>query len=339
MHPGRLESPRSDIAADFRRADIIGTILTGLVLAMVNTLLTIALMSLIFTGDLAEHLTTGIGLGLGASAVIGLIMGLGSGLDGLYAGVQDASAAILGLAAASVAVAVAAPTRLDTVIAMMIVTTFCTGVTLLAMGRFRLGEIARFVPFPVIGGLLAGTGYLIVVGSIDILGGLGEGMRPGSMWPGVALAAGFFISSRRGWSSRAYLALLGVGIVGFHVVLAVAGTDRAEAVDTGLLLGSFRSGPLWPGLTLGSLGTADWGAVLAQVPTLVPIFLIVPVTVLLSLSAFEVETRTDLRIGRELRVTGWANIAAGLLGGPPGYHYLADTLVARRLVGGRRGSA
>ncbi|MGD2059287.1 MAG: SulP family inorganic anion transporter [Acidimicrobiia bacterium] len=339
MRPGRGELVEPDISSDFARSRVVGTILTGLVLAMVNTLLTIALMSVIFAGELADHLDLGIGIGLAASAVMGLIIGLGSGLAGHFAGVQDASAAILGLAAASVAVTLAEPIRLDTVLAMMIVTSLSTGLLFLAMGRFRLGEIARFVPFPVIGGLLAGTGYLIVIASLDILGGLGEDMRPGLLWPGLALAVGFVISSRRGWSSRIYLILLGVGIVGFHVVLAVAAIDRAEALEMELLLGSFPAGSLWPGLTLDSLARADWSAVLAQVPTLAPIFLIVAVTVLLYLSAVEVETRTDLQIGRELRVTGWANLASGVLGGPPGYLYLADTLVARRLVGGRRGAA
>ena len=41
----------------------------------------------------------------------------------------------------------------------------------------------------------------------------------------------------------------------------------------------------------------------------------------------------------ELRATGWANVAAGAVGGPPGYMYLADTLITQRLVGRRRGPA
>ncbi len=58
----------------------------------------------------------------------------------------------------------------DTVLVMMAVTSLATGVVFLLMGYFNIGEIARFVPFPVIGGLLAGTGYLILVGASGILG-------------------------------------------------------------------------------------------------------------------------------------------------------------------------
>lgn len=328
------------LADEFGRRRVVATVLTGLVLAMVNTLLTVALMSLIFKGALAEHLHLGIGIGLMSSAAISLIMGLGSGVAGLYAGVQDASAAILGLVAASVVAVLATGSALDTVLAMLIISSLATGFVILVMARFGIGEIVRFVPFPVVGGLLAGTGYLIVAGSIDILGGIDRETISGAgaalFWPGVILAAAFLISSRTGLSSRVYLLLLAASVAGFHLILAVSQLDRADARGMGLLLGPF-SGSLWPGPTLGSLAGADWSVILAEAPSLITILLIVPVTVLLYLSAIEVDTMTDLDVGRELRVTGWANIASGLLGGPPGYHYLADTLVTRRLVGGRRG--
>ena len=120
--------------------------------------------------------------------------------------VQDASAAILGLAAAAIAASVTSTRLLPTVVAMIVVTSLATGLTMYLMGRFRLGEIARFVPFPVVGGLLAGTGLLIVEGSVDILGGLSAASLPGdgafTFWPGVLLAISFFLASRLSWSSR-----------------------------------------------------------------------------------------------------------------------------------------
>nr|NIS41786.1 hypothetical protein [Desulfuromonadales bacterium] len=50
-------------------------------------------------------------------------------------------------------------------------------------------------------------------------------------------------------------------------------------------------------------------------------------------------TNSDLDLNAELRATGWANIAAGAVGGPPGYFYMSDTMIAHRLLGGRRGPA
>lgn len=340
VEPSRFES----LVSDFSPPRLIGTVFTGLVLAMVNALLSIALMTLIFQGEIEHLLPQGLGLGLVASAVVAGVIGVASGVPGSYGGVQDASAAILGLAAASIASAVAAPQTMATVIALMVATSISTGLLLLLMGRFRLGEIARFVPFPVIGGLLAGTGYLILVGSIEILGGLNSPSMFGDdalavLWPGVGLAMLFFAASRRGWSSRVYVGLLVMAIGGFHGISQILGMGTDTATDSGWLLGPFPDGSLWPGLALRDLAQADWGLVLSEAASIATVLLIVPLTVLLYVSALEVETRRDLDVALELRVTGWANVAAGLAGGPPGYLYLADTLVTRRVIGERRGPA
>lgn len=322
----------------------MSTVLTGLVLAMVNALLTIALMSLIFQGEISHLLPQGLGLGLVASGVVALVIAVGSGLAGSYGGVQDASAAILGLAAGSTATVVAQPQTMATVIALMAATSISTGILLLLMGRFRLGEVARFVPFPVIGGLLAGTGYLILVGSVELLGGISTQALFDSdgvalLWPGFVLAALFFVASRLGWKSRVYLLFLMLAIAGFHAVLRAIGLGTETATRRGWLLGPFPDGSLWPGLAISNLADADWGLIVGEAASIATVLLIVPLTVLLYMSAVEVETRRDLDVGLELKVTGWANLAAGLVGGPPGYLYLADTLVTRRVVGERRGPA
>jgi SulP family sulfate permease len=320
------------------------TLVTGVVLATVNSLLSIALMSLIFQGELEEALPIGIGLGLASSAVLAFVVALGSSFPGMYAGIQDASAAILALSAASIATTLVGPETVDTVLAMITVTSFATGLVLLLMSYFGLGEVARFVPFPVIGGLLAGTGFLILMGAIEILGigslsDVTAADSIGLFWPGVALAVGFIIASRRGWPSSVYLGLMAAGIIGFHVITRLAGVDKAEAATRGWLLGPFPDGGLWPPLATEALAAADWGAIAGEAAALVTILLIVPMTLLLSISALEVETKTDLVMNKELRATGWANVASGALGGPPGYIYLADTVITHRLVGKRRGPA
>ena len=333
----------TNLVGDFRLGGLPATVGTGLVLAMVNSLLSIALMSLIFDGPLDDALPIGIGLGLTASAVVAVIAAVGSSFPGMYAGVQDASAAILGLSAASIATALG-PDAVDTVLVMMAVTSLATGLVFLLMGYFALGDIARFVPFPVIGGLLAGTGYLILVGGIEILGvesvtDLMAGDALGLFWPGVVLAVLFFIASRRRWPSWTYLVFLAGGVIGFHILTRISGIENAESLQRGWLLGPFPEGGLWPGLVVDALGGADWGVLAGEAAGLVTILLIVPITLLLYIGALEIETKSDVDMNAELRATGWANVAAGAVGGPPGYMYLADTLITQRLVGRRRGPA
>ena len=332
------------LRADFRPGAIASTLVTGVILGLVNALLTIALISLIFRGELRDALAMGVGLGLVSSAVLAIVVALGSSFPGLYAGVQDASAAIIGLSAASVTGVIVGSRGLDTVFAIVAVTSLATGLVFLAMGYLGWGEIARFVPFPVIGGLLAGTGYLILTGSLGILGvgsfaDVTSSDAAGLLWPAVAVGILFFVATRRGWGSRAYLLLLVVAIVGFHLFGWISGVSRSEALDRGWLLGPFPEGGLWPGTVVDSIANADWGAIAGEATSLVTILVILPITLLLYISALEVETTVDVDMNRELRATGWANLAASAVGGPPGYMYLADTVITSRLVGLRRGAA
>src|SRR5205085_4127326 len=46
--------------------------------------------------------------------------------------------------------------------------TILTGVAFLVIGAFRLGNLIRLVPYPVVGGFLAGTGWLLVKGGIQV---------------------------------------------------------------------------------------------------------------------------------------------------------------------------
>lgn len=334
----------TELRSDFTPGALATTITTGLILALVNVLLAIALVSLIFRGALEEFLSAGIGLGLVGSAVVGLVIALGSSYRGMYAGMQDASAAIVGLSSVSIAGVLVGATAFHTVVAMIVATSVVTGFVFLAMGYLGWGEIARFVPFPVIGGLLAGTGYLILTGSIAILG-VGSPSdaatvdAAGSLWPGLGLGAAFFLATRRGWSSRAYLAILLAAAAVFHVAIAVAGVDRVQALDREWLLGPFSDGTLWPGTIFGSLASADWGLIAGEATSLVTILLIVPITLLLYISGMEIEVGTDIDVNRELLATGWANVAVGAVGGAPGYMYLAPTVITTRLVGMRRGPA
>jgi len=330
---------------DFSTHRVASTVVSGVVFAMVNALLTVALISLIFSGPLRESLPIGIGVGLVGSAVVAIVAALTSSFPGMYAGVQDNSAAILGLSAGAIVGSVAGPRGLSTVLTMMAVTSLATGIVFLAMARLRLGEIARFVPFPVIGGLLAGTGYLIVLGSLEILGALpdpGGALSSdvfGLLLPGLVLAGTFFAAARRDWAPRVYLWVLVLGVTGFHVLTRIFDVDRASALERGWLLGPFPSGGLWPGFVTEALAEADWTAIAGESAGLVTILLIVPLTLLLYVSALEMSTNRDLDLTSELSAAGWANVASAVVGGPPGYIYLSDTVIAHRILGARRGAA
>jgi SulP family sulfate permease len=47
----------------------------------------------------------------------------------------------------------------------------------LGLGYFKLGRIVRFLPYPIIGGFLAGSGWLLVQGGIGIMANTDPGFK------------------------------------------------------------------------------------------------------------------------------------------------------------------
>ena len=89
---------------------------------------------------------------------------------------QDVPAAILALATAGIGASMAA-TATDgeifvTVLATVVICTLVTGLFFLGLGYFNLGDLVRFLPYPVIGGFLAGTGWLLTIGGLGVMTGI-----------------------------------------------------------------------------------------------------------------------------------------------------------------------
>ena len=82
--------------------------------------------------------------------------------------IQDGAAAVLALVAAGIAASLpagaSAEVGFSTFVAAMALGSLATGVVFLGLGTFRLGELIRFIPYPVVGGFLAGTGLVLSMG-------------------------------------------------------------------------------------------------------------------------------------------------------------------------------
>lgn len=324
------------------RTSRAGSVVVGILAGLVSVTLAVALSALVFSGPLVVHRAEGIGLALFGTAAIALVMALGSSLPGMLAGSQDNTSAILALAAATVAGRVPSDAVLPTVIAVTAVTGVALGLLLLLLGSLRLGRLIRFVPFPVVAGLLAGTGVVIVAFSWDILIGgmalrefLGDAMSEDMLvrWaPGVVVAGTLLLATRTRLGPRVALIAIAFGLGATYVWMAASSTSIEAAQDSGLLLGSFEAGPVWTPATPAQVIDADWGAVVGQAGAIGTILLIVPVALLLSVGAIELAVRRDMNADRELRIAGLGNLAAAAGGGLPGYHYVADTVLAARLA-------
>lgn len=311
---------------DLPRHAVASAVMAGSLVGVARVGVTTSIAVLVFAGPLAANLPAAIGLTLVSEVVaLTVIASLGS-IPGAVAGVHPTPAPSAAVIAAAVAGAVAAggEQQFLTVVLTIALATMLTGAVFLLVGGLRLGNLVRFTPYPVVAGFLAGTGWLLVEGSLDV-------MTSAHWIPGVAFGLVLFAVARRLRSPIVLPAGAVVGLLGFYLVALAAGATIDDLERDGWLLGPFPEGSLWGTWTVDALGVADWDAVLAQAPAAAALTAIALVTILLNISGIEVLIRRDADLNRELRAAGVANVVAGVAGGMVGFHTIAQTSVAHRL--------
>jgi sulfate permease, SulP family len=326
---------------------LIPTLIFGLVLGTMEVVLAISLAALIFVGRLSAHLEAGIGLGLLSAVVVAVVVASRSSLPGAIGSVQGSTAAVLALIAAGIAAEVPATgeERFLTVVVAIGLTTAATGVFLFALGLLRLGNLIRFMPHPVVGGFLAGTGWLLTKGAIGVLSGVpvslstfgdvvaGEAVKK---WlPGMAFALILLVLVRRWQHFLLIPGALSAALALFYTVTLLAGSSVSELKAEGWLLGPFPGTGFWEPWTVEGLERADWSAIVDQMPNMATVVLVGAVALLLNTSGIELAVDGELDLNRELRASGGANVAAGLGGGIVGFPALSLTVLAHRSRSGR----
>ncbi|MBN1660739.1 MAG: SLC26A/SulP transporter family protein [Anaerolineae bacterium] len=328
---------------------LVPCLTTGVLMGVTEAIFALSVGSLIFSGDLAPYLPYGIGMALVTSTLMLVGISLGSSAPGVTGILQDSPSVILAVMASALISALPAARvadRLATVLVAIACTTLLTGLFFLVLGFLKLGGLVRFLPYPVIGGFLAGTGWLLVRGSFGVMTGvpltlahLATLLQPAALtlWvPGVLFALVLFLGLRRIRHFLTMPAILVVTFILFYLALLLTGTSVSDATNQGLLLGAVSGQAAWRPPLAMDLRAVDWGAILGQGGNLTVVLVLSVVGLLLNASALELAFRRDLDLNRELRVAGVVNIVSGLSGGAVGYHVLdLSTLCVRTGARGR----
>jgi SulP family sulfate permease len=159
---------------EFRSERLLPSLISGVLMGIIEAIFALSLGSLIFTGELAAYLPYGIGMALFAAAALMIGTSLTSRMPGVIGTTQDTSTvilAVIGAALASSLSAAGGQVEIATVLVAIAVSALLTGLLFMALGFFKLGRLVRFAPYPVVGGFLAGTGWLLVQGSFDVMAG------------------------------------------------------------------------------------------------------------------------------------------------------------------------
>ena len=327
-------------ASEVRPAAKPVRVLPGLVAGAISgTLIVtfgISLAALIFTGDLAHYVPAGIGILLFSSFLIGGVVALRSSYKPVISAPQENTSVILALMATAIHQKLPAGVdALPTILASFALASIGTGTLFAILGMLRLGKIVRYIPYPVIGGFLGGTGWLLVQGSLSVLTGVtitADNLQlliaPGAAiaWvPGIVFGMVVTLVIRRKHHFLLLPGLLAGGVVLFYVILALAGVSVATAESRGYLLGPFPQGGLWPPFHLEALARIDWTILRSMVGSIAALTVLAAISILLNASGLELATDEEIDLDRELRATALANLLSGALGSVMGYLSLRES--------------
>lgn len=232
------------------------------------------------------------------------------------------------------------------VLVFIALTTTLAALAMLMVARYRLAAMVRFLPTVVIAGFVAGTGWLLFKGGLDVATGeaLGLGNATAVIEDGrlallaPALVLGVAVLAC-GVSSRVPDWTIGVtvltGVVVFYLI-ALPGSSLAEVEGRGWLIGPFRSGSQFGLVTPSEVADAPWGLFGANGGGLLTVAAVATVGLLLNLSGLEAITGRRVDLDQEVRNAGLINLVQGPLGAIPTYHGLGSTVLALRMgVAGR----
>ena len=320
-------------------------ITAGFVIGILIIFIEISFASMIFSSELNMFLARGVGITLFGALIIGLITVFTSSFVGAISLPQDAPTAIMAVIAAAIAAemrSVPGELLFATVMAALVLSALLTGGAFWLMGQFNLGRLVRFLPYPVIGGFLAGTGWMLFTGGIGVMSEtpfdltlLNAGIL--IRWlPGLIFALTLFFILRRYSHFLIMPSLLFAGVGVFYLVYYLNTGNIESAGANGWLLGPFPPGRLWQPAHALSFLRADWGIVLKHVAAMGSVILISTVSLLLNASGLEVLSRDDIDLNRELKSSALANLFAGFSGSPTGYPALSLSALANRLGGRNR---
>ncbi len=322
---------------------LVTSIVGGLIIGVLVVFYRVSLAALLFSGDLSNFLAAGIGIMLLSTLISGLIATWLSGFSIVINGPQDTPAVMLGvMAAATIGGSAISPVgAFSTMVMLMALSTLLTGVILWCFGHYNLGSFVRYIPYPVMGGFMAGTGWLLVVGGIKVVADDGIGMHMFALdsiliWlPSVVFALVLLTATSQFTSPFVLPIVILSSLLFFYLSVVISGggfvAGLEHALSSGWLIGPLPDGELWRPVTATALQHADWSIVFENATGLVVVALITTISLLLNCSGLELITRSDVNLNRELKTVGYSNIAGAAAGSSPGYHVLSLSTLTHQL--------
>lgn len=337
---GQQTSARDKFRAQF--ANLSAGLISGSIFGLFSVAFSVALATIVLPGTLKTYLPAGIGVFLLGNAVASIVVSLLSTYRYRIASVQsDAIVMITMVTGAIAAAATPGGNPLPTVVAAIGLCTLLTGVTFFVLGWLRLGRIVRFFPYPVLSGFMAGIGFIMsrfalssTMGTTAVVWTSALLLDPAIrlMWmPSVLLGIFLVVVSKR-FSHYLVVPVTLVSAIGlFFIGLSLSGISIADAISRHWFLGPFPQGQVWPPISLADISDINWQILADHWGTFLTAAASSVLMLLMKTSTLELTTHQEIDLNKELRVSGIANVLAGLMGGSSGYTGTGGSFLSYKL--------
>lgn len=285
-------------------------------------------------------------LAMGFDASTGALAGLiGAAALSLFSGVAGATVGMISapngpvtmLLAASLASVAAQGVQGQDILLALIAIMLLTGLFQFLLGITGSGQLVKFIPYPVVAGLVTGIGVLMVASQLRALSGE-EARALGWGWTAVPAVTALLTFAAIELAPRVFprvpaiISGLVLGVVSFHLIMLAAPGVAPESWLVGTIPGV---GAMQFDVDMSMLVALPWQVILVSAMTLT---VLASVDCLLTAVVADEETGERHDASRELVAQGIGQAVAGLLGGIGGGGTKGSTLVAAK-TGGRRWAA
>lgn len=301
-------------------------LISGLITSVVVIAYAIGYSALLFHDDLAAGAPIALWSMMMGALIAGVWIGIRTTVPPLGIGMDAPSVPVLVLLSAGIGSDVVASggTTSDAIRHMLLAITFATaisGLLLWAIGHFRLGRILRFIPYCVIGGFLAATGWLLIEGGAKLV--TGRPLAVSSFLTPLAsdksiqslVALGFVIALllARRWIKGS--ALLPAAFVLTCVVILYALHALGVSAEDGWLVPGMGSLQAWQPFVAATTSGTKWWLLATALPQAIVLTGVILFSSVVKISALEVMRSTNADLDQELRANGIGNVAASVVGG------------------------
>jgi sulfate permease, SulP family len=293
---------------------------------------------LIFSDRLTPWLSYGIAATFLTTAIGGAVVAMRSSLPFTIAAPDSSISAVMGVLVAAVldqaAVDLPGVAPIEPALLVIAISTALTGLFLCGLGLSRAGRAIRYVPYPVIGGFLGATGWVVISGAVRVVTDrpLTFGNLPAlvdrqdllKLAAGAVVALALHLGLRRSRNSLVLPGILLAFILAAQMAFVVIGIPFKEAQTEGWLLNTQGTAALQLPWHLDVLRQFPWYDLPALAGDLLAVMFVTAINMLLNTTGIEFATRREADLERDLNVLGVANLVSAALGG-----YISCTSVSR----------